>query len=101
MKCPYCKIEMKKQKGIIEEDNFTFEGFKCPKCGEELLNMEQLSKLATKYRKLKNSKKVKFAKWGNSLAIRIPKESIEKLGIREGDEGTLIQDKNGLKIIPT
>ena len=29
---------------------------------------------------------MKVAKWGNSLAIRIPKDVAEALGIREGDE---------------
>lgn len=29
---------------------------------------------------------VKVAKWGNSLAIRIPKDVAEALGIKEGDE---------------
>lgn len=29
---------------------------------------------------------MKVAKWGNSLAIRIPKDVAETLGINEGDE---------------
>lgn len=29
---------------------------------------------------------MKLARWGNSLAIRIPAEVVEKLGLREGDE---------------
>ncbi len=29
---------------------------------------------------------MKVAKWGNSLAIRIPKDVAETLGIEEGDE---------------
>jgi antitoxin MazE len=29
---------------------------------------------------------MKVSKWGNSLAIRIPVEMAEKLGIKEGDE---------------
>jgi antitoxin MazE len=29
---------------------------------------------------------MKVAKWGNSLAIRIPRDVAETLGIREGDE---------------
>jgi antitoxin MazE len=29
---------------------------------------------------------MKVAKWGNSLAIRIPKDVAETLGIKEGDE---------------
>ncbi len=29
---------------------------------------------------------MKVSKWGNSLAIRLPAELVEKLGIKEGDE---------------
>ncbi len=29
---------------------------------------------------------MKVSKWGNSLAIRLPAELVEKLGVREGDE---------------
>ena len=32
---------------------------------------------------------MRVAKWGNSLAIRIPAEVVERLGLREGDELTL------------
>jgi antitoxin MazE len=29
---------------------------------------------------------VKVAKWGNSLAVRLPKETAEALGVSEGDD---------------
>ncbi len=29
---------------------------------------------------------MKVSKWGNSLAIRLPAELVEKLGLKEGDE---------------
>ena len=29
---------------------------------------------------------MKVSKWGNSLAVRLPAEIIEKLGLKEGDE---------------
>jgi antitoxin MazE len=29
---------------------------------------------------------MKVSKWGNSLAIRLPAELVEKLGVKEGDE---------------
>ena len=31
---------------------------------------------------------MKLAKWGNSLAVRIPAEIAEKAGLRAGDEAT-------------
>jgi antitoxin MazE len=35
------------------------------------------------------------SKWGNSLAVRLPKEVVEKLGIKEGDELTMIAKPDG------
>ncbi|HZB87389.1 MAG TPA: AbrB/MazE/SpoVT family DNA-binding domain-containing protein [Terracidiphilus sp.] len=32
---------------------------------------------------------MKVAKWGNSLAVRIPAEVAEKAGLKEGDEAVL------------
>lgn len=29
---------------------------------------------------------MKVAKWGNSLAVRLPKETAERLGVSEGDD---------------
>lgn len=34
---------------------------------------------------------MKVAKWGNSLAIRIPKDVVQSLGLEEGDEVELSQ----------
>jgi len=33
---------------------------------------------------------VKVAKWGNSLAVRLPKEVVERLGLKENDEVRLV-----------
>lgn len=33
---------------------------------------------------------MKLAKWGNSLAIRIPAEIAEKSGLKEGDEANVV-----------
>lgn len=30
-----------------------------------------------------------IAKWGNSLAVRLPKKLVEDLGLKEGDEVTI------------
>lgn len=32
---------------------------------------------------------MRVAKWGNSLAVRLPSELVEALGLKEGDEVTL------------
>ena len=38
---------------------------------------------------------MQIARWGNSLAIRIPNEFIRKHGLREGDSIDLIEDEAG------
>ncbi|MBI5066447.1 hypothetical protein HZA97_09520 [Candidatus Woesearchaeota archaeon] len=71
MECPICKGKMEKIVDEIKQDKVGFEAFKCSSCGEELVNMKQLKELSDKYRELRKSKETIFAKWGNSLAVRI------------------------------
>ena len=101
MKCPICKGNMKIINDLMEEDRVEFEAFKCVKCGEELMNMKQLKILAGKYRKLKKAKEITFTKWGNSIAVRIPQEIVNEYKIKEGKQGILTKEKNGIRIIPT
>ena len=35
------------------------------------------------------------AKWGNSLAVRLPKKLVDELGLKEGDEVKLTRQENG------
>ena len=101
MKCRICqKGLMEIKKDIIEQDGIEFEAYKCSSCKEEILTMNQLKVLATKYRKLQNAKRIKFAKWGNSIAIRIPSDIAEEYKISPGKQGTLTKDKEGIRIIP-
>lgn len=101
MKCPICnKGEMKIVKDVIEEDGVEFEALKCPNCGEKIMNMSQLRVLANKYRKLRKAKEIVFAKWGNSIAVRIPNEIVEEYHIKSGKQGILTKDKDGIKITP-
>lgn len=101
MKCPLCnKGRMEKVKDVIEEDGMPFEAFKCNSCGEEIMDMQQLKVLANKYRKLRKAKEVVFAKWGNSLAVRIPKEVAEEYRIKSGRQALLTTSREVIKIIP-
>lgn len=101
MKCPICKGEMEKIKDIIEEDKVGFEAYRCESCGEELMDMKQLKVLAKKYRKLRQAKKITFAKWGNSIAVRIPSEVVDEYHITSGKHGILTKDREGIRIIPS
>jgi antitoxin MazE len=38
------------------------------------------------------------ARWGNSLAVRLPAELVRELGLREGDHVELRPDKGGLAV---
>ena len=100
MKCPICKGEMEKIKDRIEQDGVEFGAFKCKSCGEEIMDMKQLRNLAQHYRKLRKAKEIIFAKWGNSLAVRIPSEIAEAYNITSGSQGILTKDKGGIRIIP-
>ena len=100
MKCPMCKGKMEKVQDSIKQDNVDFEAFKCNSCGEELMDMKQLKSVAKKYRKLRQSKEVMFAKWGNSIAVRIPKEIVDEFHIKSGKQALLTKDKNSIKISP-
>ncbi|MDF1621814.1 AbrB/MazE/SpoVT family DNA-binding domain-containing protein [Pseudothioclava nitratireducens] len=39
------------------------------------------------------------AKWGNSLAVRLPADLVRKLGLRAGDEINIRADDAGLQIL--
>ncbi len=102
MKCPMCrKGIMEKSKSIIEQEGVEFEVFKCTSCGEEIMDMEQLKALSKEYRRLRKAKEITFAKWGNSIAVRIPKDIVQELHITSGKHAVLIKEKDGIKITPT
>ncbi|HLC58042.1 MAG TPA: hypothetical protein VJH95_05690 [Candidatus Nanoarchaeia archaeon] len=101
MKCITCKKGiMEKVKDRIAEDNIEFEALKCSSCGEEIMNMPQLKSLAGEYRKLRKAKEITFTKWGNSIAVRIPREITKEFNIISGGQGILTKEKEGIKIIP-
>ena len=99
MECPICKGKMEKIKDKLKEDRIEFEAYRCLSCGEEIIDMKQLKSLADKYRKLRKAKDITFAKWGNSIAVRIPSEIAEEFNIKSGKPGILTKDKEGIKII--
>ncbi|HWA89203.1 MAG TPA: AbrB/MazE/SpoVT family DNA-binding domain-containing protein [Rhizomicrobium sp.] len=45
---------------------------------------------------------MKVAKWGNSLAVRIPKNVVDALGLKENDEVQLVPSPGGrtLTVVP-
>jgi len=51
-------------------------------------------------RKISNLLEVQMnvAKWGNSLAVRLPAELVRELGLREGDQIDLVKDDGAVKV---
>ncbi len=101
MKCPIClKKSMEQVKDVIAQDGVDFEAYQCSKCGEEIMTMKQLKVLAGKYRTLRKAKEITFAKWGNSIAVRIPSDIVEEYHFGVGKQGLLTKDKEGIRITP-
>jgi len=101
MKCPICsKGTMQPIESVIEEDGVPFAAYRCTSCGEELLTMTQLHGIAENYRKLRAANQVTFAKWGSSVAVRIPKAIAQEYHIASGTQGILTKEKKGFRIIP-
>ena len=97
-KCTECKGNMKELIAKTPE-GFEYNYFKCDKCGEEIVNMNQLHNVAEKYRVMKRFN-AKISKWGMSLGLRIPKELVQKYHFKDNGEVTMIPEKEGIKIIP-
>ena len=38
---------------------------------------------------------MQVSKWGNSLAVRLPKKLVEQLGLKEGDDVNVVAAKDG------
>jgi antitoxin MazE len=38
---------------------------------------------------------MQVSKWGNSLAVRLPRKLVEQLGLKEGDDVNLVAGKDG------
>lgn len=41
---------------------------------------------------------MQVAKWGNSLAVRLPAELVRELGLREGDQIDIVAEAGGLRV---
>jgi hypothetical protein len=95
MRCGKCKGKMVEIVG--SHGGVSYAAFKCAKCGDELMNMQQ----AKKYMKIaEEARMVTFSKWGEAIAVRIPAELVKKFGISNRERGKLIEEKDGFRIIP-
>lgn len=90
-KCPKCKSKMNliKTKVDLPRGSFDLEGYKCPKCGEEIFTHEQ----AVRGEKISMAKGIwgpglwlerKVTTIGGSPAIVIPKDIAKQLKMNKG-----------------
>ncbi len=75
----------------------TYEAYRCTQCRDVTFNMEQAEHYLTAAEK---SKEVTFSTWGQSLAIRIPKELAQALHLKPKNKARIIAEKEGFHIIP-
>lgn len=97
MDCVKCKLKMVEAEDKMS-DGIPFNYHRCNKCGEELLDMRQLHELAEKYKAIRRYQ-TKVSKWGESLAIRIPKELAKKYKLKANDEMQLVPDKGAIRLV--
>ena len=93
--------------GVAEEltkytpEGFSYNYWRCAKCGDEVLSMRQLEVMAKKQRELRRAKEATVSKWGTALAIRIPKEVVVAQRIQTGEKFLIMPEKIGFRAIPS
>ena len=105
MKCPVCEKGTLK-KGKISETMFgvylgKFPAEICTKCNESFTDERatQAIETAAKEKGIWGlGKKTKITKTGNSLAVRIPREIVKFLNLKEGKEAYIHPEKNKIVI---
>lgn len=97
MNCPKCNGKMSEKKDKTPE-GVVYRYRKCGKCGEEIVDMKQLHSVAQQYREMKRYT-AKISKWGESFAMRIPKDLVERYNLKQNEEVTLVPEKKAIKIV--
>ena len=105
MKCPICDKGTLKKKEIEEKmfgislGNFLAEV--CTKCGESFTSSEtthKIEEIAKKKGIWGLGMKTKITKTGNSLAVRIPKNIVDYLNLKVGEEAYIHPEDHKLII---
>ena len=105
MKCIICGGQTNRKVTEYKEFGVPLGNFKadvCGKCGETYFDEKIAEEIQQKSKKMGLfglTKKAKIAEIGNSIAIRIPKEIAEFLGLKKGSEVTIFpKGKHELQI---
>ena len=92
-KCPECGSILKKERREISPGIYA-EVEVCSKCEDEWIDEKEYERLHALFRR-------KIFKIGGSLAVRIPKEIVDAIGLHDGDDLSITKDKNKIIIEPT
>ncbi len=82
----------------LSPEGIEYAGFKCNKCDEVLLDMDQARVF---YKELEKIYSVKLSKWGESLAVRIPASVVKSLHLKPKQNARIIQEKNAFRVVPS
>lgn len=89
--CPICNTPMNFEKREIKKGIYA-QVEVCPKCLEEFIDLKEHEKVYREYFS-------KAFKSGNSIAVRIPKELADKIGLKDGTPLKIdIEDDNKIVI---
>ncbi|MBW3022782.1 AbrB/MazE/SpoVT family DNA-binding domain-containing protein [Candidatus Woesearchaeota archaeon] len=95
-KC-FCGGKRIKLKGKTPE-GIEYEYFRCAKCGEEILGINEIHEISQKYKKIKQYS-AKITKWGLSLGLRIPAELVKKYNLKNKEELIIIPEEGGFRVV--
>ena len=99
MKCPTCKLNMKKIKFDVGY-GIEVDSLHCEKCGFNITDNKLLNKALTSLKE-QMTKEIKIIEIGTGLGIRFPNEIVKSLKLRKGEEIIVKPEKGGLKLIPS
>ena len=88
----FCGATMKKEKREISP-GIHAEVEVCSKCVDEWIDEKEYDRLYALFKR-------KIFKIGGSLAVRIPKEIVDAIGLHDGDDLSITKDKNRIIIEP-
>ena len=97
-KCSECNGNVKEFMDL-DPNGVAYSYYKCLKCDDSFLDMNQLHQTAERYRQIKRHQ-AKISKWGFSLAFRIPKQIAKKYNFKDKENVCIIEEKEGIRIVP-
>ncbi len=99
MKCPECKLKMKKVKFDVGY-GIEVDSLHCEKCGFNVTDDKILNKALVSLKE-HMAKEVKIIEIGTGLGIRFPNEIVKNFNLKRGREVIVKPEVDGLKLVPS